>query len=823
MLLKQLQNPQVVATQMERKPDRMRIEAKMFPPHQWSSRQEVDSANEQLLNGRFDRSDGYVAQHTAAAQGHRIDCNADIFMHPSKRGGVGKKWTQASSSASAAAAAAAASTSFEPQQYHQQQQVGVDLPEVPGLELSVEIVESCLDVLALCGSPTVAEVGCRLLGGYVCVPMEAFRFMPAWCFYTRFRLLLAEELCQTIYQLTKASTQGNVFCYGPLRRRHFGNSHSLMYIEMTHAEGRTMADYPGPESQKICENEYVRVVCSDPHIPTQVGFVKAADHKGGRVCLYVPTVHGTHPKNVRDKNEQATQELAHTFTLWKIANRKPFDAQIDALKRLCNPVPNVMSISLQDQLLARQPPPQVHEFQNRRSQVMNFLGNVLRNVWGPLNHSQIEAVGAAASSELTLIQGPAGTGKTTVAATIIKAWTYDRQPAGKILAVAGSSVAADNLKSILQDIDDIHKDHPINALRVGSGSSFDSADDLAYQAAKEMTRAGNPQSVKNLLSASLRDAKVIVATCVECQANKELAKHTFDRVIVDEATQATEPAVLCAIVRGCRKLVLIGDQQQLPPTVHSLSAADKGLSLPLFQRLLLCGHRPYMLHEQYRMHPAVAEFPNGHFYNRFMSDAVHPSERPVPQGFPWPQPYIPVCFIDTSGGVFEEQVDTSFKNRREASEAVRALDMMLGWDVHLFDQYGKKRFDIGLVTPYQEQRRELLRQLLAYIHQTPKLYHHVKSMVTTIHDVNKVIDVDTVDGFQGMEREVIIFSAVRSNSQGDVGLLGDHRRTNNMLTRAKRGLIVIGDRNTLSADGTWRAFIDWATHKGCVRQAYPIM
>jgi len=392
-----------------------------------------------------------------------------------------------------------------------------------------------------------------------------------------------------------------------------------------------------------------------------------------------------------------------------------------------------------------------------------------------LTPSQREALKCALEQRLSLIQGPPGTGKTYVACAIIKAWVDRFGPLGeRILAVADSNVAADNLHSRLQAFG-------VETVRVGHGKDVETlAGDRLWQA--------------------VRSAKVVIATCIgsgmEVLDTKGDAGH-FQRVVVDECTQACEPAALVALGRGCEQTVLIGDHRQLPATVLSKLAQRDGLGVSLFERMVACGVEPTVLQEQRRMHSSIAEFPNREFYASQLVNAVDDATLgPVP-GFPWPNPDCRVCFVDVSGGeAAEGRRGFSAFNASEADAVAETVRDLL--------DAGVQPEELCVLTAYVAQRMEILRAL-----QDAGLRHRLPHL-----------SVDTVDGYQGMERDLVLFSATRSNVSGTLGFLSDARRMNVMLTRARRGLIVFGNAHTLrsgaGADSRWQAWLAWAESKGAV-------
>jgi superfamily I DNA and/or RNA helicase len=267
----------------------------------------------------------------------------------------------------------------------------------------------------------------------------------------------------------------------------------------------------------------------------------------------------------------------------------------------------------------------------------------------------------------------------------------------------------------------------------------------------------------------------------------EILATKFRRVVVDECSQATETAALCALGRGAESVVLIGDHKQLPATVLSTEAARGGLARSLFERFVDLGVAdPVVLVEQRRMHPSISHFPNQKFYGGQLVDAAEPANTaPIP-GYPWAED-CQVSFVDTSmdgeyGSAFEAKRGFSAFNQAEVTvieATLRALIASAAIAPH----------EVGVLTPYAAQKTALQNALRPL-----------------------GVCVDTVDGWQGMERDFIVFSATRSNALGDIGFLSDPRRMNVMLTRARRGLVVVGDRGTLqkaSRGSHWGDWLQW--------------
>jgi len=263
-----------------------------------------------------------------------------------------------------------------------------------------------------------------------------------------------------------------------------------------------------------------------------------------------------------------------------------------------------------------------------------------------------------------------------------------------------------------------------------------------------------------------------------------LDKMTFPALLLDEASQATEPSSLVAISRGARTIAMIGDHEQLPPTVICPEAKELGLDRSLFDRLVSRGLEPALLELQYRSHPALTAFPSVATYGGRIRSGVPKASRPVPAGFDWPLKGVPIVFVPVDDGR-EQRVGSSFCNQAEVTAVERLLQQLL--------RPGDLRMeDVGVITPYQEQVKLFKRTL------------------------PPAVEVSTVDGFQGREKEFIFISTVRASDGGSIGFIKDRRRTNVTLTRARRGLAVCGHPGTLArdVDGLWAQWLAWAIAHG---------
>ncbi|KAK9844859.1 hypothetical protein WJX74_007778 [Apatococcus lobatus] len=436
---------------------------------------------------------------------------------------------------------------------------------------------------------------------------------------------------------------------------------------------------------------------------------------------------------------------------------------------------------------------------------------------GTLNVSHGAAIMKALQSTLTLWQGPPGTGKTLTLAHHLKA-SCSVLPKGSILACAASNVAVDTLAAALLDLD-VSFVRVGNPVRVAAAVQPRSLDVLCQdhplwkEAAAMMAKASSLPKEKDghlsmeeislmeeaaLLQERAKDfilsnAEVVVTTCVGA-GSAVLCDRNFKMAAIDEASQSIEPAALIPFMNNCEAALLVGDDKQLPPTIFSRKAKLCGLQESLFVRLQKSGLKPEVLDVQYRMHPTIASFPNSAFYNSNLANAVSPAQRIAPHGFAWPNRRKPVAFLDIPAQeVSAGHRGSSKANPKEAQRVASLLTELMNANQPLSSGEG-----IGIITPYTGQVREIKLQ----IRQAGD-----DKLIAALEE--GILEVKTVDGFQGREKEVIIFSAVRSNPANDVGFLEDRRRLNVALTRAKRGLIVLGSRATLNASPIWKKWLAW--------------
>ncbi|RMB97934.1 hypothetical protein DUI87_25412 [Hirundo rustica rustica] len=449
-----------------------------------------------------------------------------------------------------------------------------------------------------------------------------------------------------------------------------------------------------------------------------------------------------------------------------------------------------------------------------------------------LDESQREAVSfSLAQRELAIIHGPPGTGKTT---TLVEIILQAVQQGLKVLCCAPSNVAVDNLVErlaggrarllrlghparLLQPI----QQHSLDAVLARGDSAHIVADirrdmDLAWAKTKKAQDKGERShflgEIKTLrkelkereeaaMAAALSQASIVLATNTGASSDgplKLLPETHFDLVVIDECAQALEASCWIPLLKA-PKCILAGDHKQLPPTIISHRAAAEGLSLSLMERL--AGHygerAVRMLTVQYRMHRDIMEWASSELYGGRLS--AHPSVaqhllRDLPGVSSTEETSIPLLLIDTAGcGLFELEVED------EQSKGNPGEVQLVGMHVQALVDAGVKAKDISVVAPYNLQV-DMLRQHLCHSH--PEL------------------EVKSVDGFQGREKEAVILSFVRSNRKGEVGFLAEERRINVAVTRARRHVAVVCDSHTVGSRPFLRRLLDHLSQHGLVRSAF---
>jgi regulator of nonsense transcripts 1 len=415
-----------------------------------------------------------------------------------------------------------------------------------------------------------------------------------------------------------------------------------------------------------------------------------------------------------------------------------------------------------------------------------------------LNPSQVKAIRKVLTNHLSLIQGPPGTGKTVTSATII--YHLAKTTGSQVLVCAPSNVAVDQL------CERVHRTG-LKVVRLTAKSREDVESSVSFLALHEQVRMSTHNSelmklaqlkieagelasqdekkFKQLTKAAereiLNNADVVCCTCVGA-GDPRLSKMKFRNVLIDESTQSAEPECMIPLVLGCKQLVLVGDHKQLGPVIMNKQAAKAGLNQSLFERLVNLKFEPNRLSIQYRMHPCLSEFPSNMFYDGALQNGVTHEQRVRKDvDFPWPVVETPMMFWSNLGLEEISASGTSYLNRTEATNVEKAVTR--------FFKAGVKPTEIGVITPYEGQR--------SYIVTT------MQNSGTYKKEYYKDVEVASVDAFQGREKDFIVLSCVRSNDSQGIGFLSDPRRLNVALTRAKYGVVILGNPKVLSKHELW--------------------
>lgn len=455
-----------------------------------------------------------------------------------------------------------------------------------------------------------------------------------------------------------------------------------------------------------------------------------------------------------------------------------------------------------------------------------------------LNEFQSKAVDKILSAnELAVVHGPPGTGKTTTLIQAIKALT--KQENQKILVVAPSNTAVDLLSEKLSE-------EGLNVLRVGNParvserlqrltleakmaehdylketkrlkkqamefknmahkykksfgkSERDQRKALFDEAHKIMKEVGNTEQY--IIDDIVSKTQVVTATLVGAN-NYTIRNLEYNTVVIDEAGQALEPACWIPILKA-KKVILAGDHCQLSPTIKSYEAAKNGLSETLLEKCIkLHPEAVILLEEQYRMNSTIMGYSSSVFYQNKLK--AHQS---VAKSLLFDDD-SPLLFIDTAGCGFEEKLEgTSSTNPDEAAFVFKHISLFIN---ELNTKYVTESFpSIAVISPYKQQINLLKTQ-----------FEHSLGL----QKYKENISVNTIDSFQGQERDVVYISLTRSNDKGEIGFLSDIRRMNVAMTRARKKLVVIGDSATLGQHSFYANFIEYAEKKGGYVSAWEFM
>ncbi|CAD8063304.1 unnamed protein product [Paramecium sonneborni] len=478
------------------------------------------------------------------------------------------------------------------------------------------------------------------------------------------------------------------------------------------------------------------------------------------------------------------------------------------------------------------------------------------------NQSQAKSIKEILQQEkgISLLQGPPGTGKTqTLIGLLSGAYEYmkitDKFPRKKILICAPSNAAIDEiiLRIMRQDslFDSEGKSPQVKLIRIGlideesdysdtikkvsleylaqnmllksnivkQGSNQKTTADLRIdickiqnQIKKIQKKTLEPQDIEQIQILK-QELQIKQQLLERMKANKILYKESYNQfcekilneceiicstlnssgsdkllkymdqielLIVDEAAQCTEPSNIIPLRLGVEKMILIGDPKQLAATTFSLKSSQNLYNRSLFERILDNNFQPYFLNIQYRMDSEIRKFPSFEFYQNKLTDHESVLHRELPENYFKRS----MLFLDIIDGQ-EKRDNTSFVNEKEANIIIQLLQ-------NIREQFENQT--IGVISSYKAQVKLI-----------QSLFKQNKSNLKDID--NKILSVNTVDSFQGQEKDIILFSCVRSSDCKGIGFLNDGRRINVALTRAKYALIVVGNGLTLSKGQLWRNFL----------------
>lgn len=452
--------------------------------------------------------------------------------------------------------------------------------------------------------------------------------------------------------------------------------------------------------------------------------------------------------------------------------------------------------------------------------VSTFTFQPQRFPW--LNRTQEEAVNKVLhAKDVAIVHGPPGTGKTT---TLVEAIYETLHRENQVLVCAQSNMAVDWISEKLVD-------RGVNVLRIGNPSRvndkmlsftyerrFESHPDYPQlwgirRAIRDLytklRRANDRENIRTKIN-SLKDRASeieirintalfsesrVIACTLAGSANRLLIGQKFGTLFIDEAAQALEAACWIAI-RKADRVVFAGDHCQLPPTVKCIEAVRGGLGHTLMQCIVK--QKPEtvsLLKVQYRMNDEIMRFPSEWFYGGMLQSAPEVKYRGI-LDFD-----TPIEWVNTEGMDCNEEFVGESYGRINKPEAELSISQLKSYITRI----GKERFldehiDVGVISPYKAQV-QYLRQLI--------------KRDTFFKPFRPLITVNTVDGFQGQERDVILISLVRANEDGQIGFLNDLRRMNVAITRARMKLIILGDASTLTRHAFYRKLY---TYIECLHQ-----
>ena len=451
-----------------------------------------------------------------------------------------------------------------------------------------------------------------------------------------------------------------------------------------------------------------------------------------------------------------------------------------------------------------------------------------------LNDSQNKAVNKILNTNyLAIIHGPPGTGKTTTLVQAVK--TLVNQQKEKVLVVAPSNTAVDLLTEKLNKAG-------LNVLRLGnpgrvseelqaqtmegkiqSHPSFkdiktwkkqaNEYKNMAHKYKRSFGKSERDQrkalfdeahklmkeveKIEEYIIEDLSNKTQVVTATLVGSSHYSLKHLKYDTVFIDEAGQGIEPACWIPILKA-KKVVLAGDHFQLSPTIKSEKAAKTGLGTTLLEKLAMKYPEAVdMLEVQYRMNEKIMHFSSEMFYKNKLQAHASVSNHSLSN-------LKPVAFIDTAGCSFDEKLEgTSSTNPEEAAFLVKQLIAMFE-----IPEIATNPPSVAVISPYKQQ----ISILMDLIQESNVLKPFIKN-----------ININTIDSFQGQERDAVFISMTRSNSSGEIGFLADTRRMNVAMTRAKKRLVIIGDSATIGNHAFYNGFINYCESIDCYTSAWELM
>lgn len=456
-----------------------------------------------------------------------------------------------------------------------------------------------------------------------------------------------------------------------------------------------------------------------------------------------------------------------------------------------------------------------------------------------LNSSQNDALNKVLSAQqVAIIHGPPGTGKTT---TLIQAIIETLKSETQILVCAPSNAAVDLVaeKLLQHNVSVVRIGHPARVTQEILSTTLDTqiTNHTQYKELKSLrksaeeyknlghkykrnfghsereqrklllTEAKRFRAEADLLADYIKDdilskTRVICTTLVGAN-NYSLKGKTFSTVFIDEAAQGLEPATWLPIIKS-KRVIFAGDHCQLPPTIKSFDAAKKGLEETLFEKAIKRNHADVMLSEQYRMNKLIMDFSSQQFYNgQLKANTQVANWTVIPED-------LPIEFIDTAGCGFLEEVNPESKSSLNKEEIELLIKHLTGYLAELKNlNFLENIKDIGIISPYKAQ--------------VSLMQEEVHARKPFPEELINRIAINTIDSFQGQERDIVYISLVRSNDRGEIGFLSDIRRMNVAMTRAKKKLAIIGDSATIGNHPFYGQLIDYVNEIGAYKSAFELL